>query len=376
MTGTDIPSLESIMATFADFFRDAPLAMKVLDRENRILYANQVAQELLGRSEEELREMRELELVHAADLYRFRRNFDGVAQGRANYAEVEARHRHADGHWVPILVTHMRLPQTLWPPQWVLEIGVDVSRREDLAQQVAYLQSKQLLGQMARGIAHDFNNLIGIISLKMALLEQSIEDQDEAAMRATLAETDKVLSRMARLAGSLAEFGKMQRVDTAELDVNDCVLEMEDYFDYVCPETVEVQLQLGEDVPTLDAATVQLEQVLLNLVVNARDAILEKQEKGTIQVRTAREEVREDDEREMEPGVYAVLSVRDDGVGMEAHTRDQIFEPFFTTKGESGSGVGLSTVYAIVQQGRGYIDVSSEPGEGTSVQIFLPRVGG
>ena len=370
MASTDQPTLDSITATFADFFRDSPLGMKVLNRKNEILYANQVAQDLLGRGEEELRQIKELELVHAADLYRFRGEFDSVANGATDYAEVEARHCHAEGHWVPLLTSHMRLPPTRWPQDWVLEIGVDVSKREELAQQVIFLQSKQLLGQMARGIAHDFNNLLGVISMKIELLEQRVSD--EAGVQETLAETNQVLEKMRKLSRNLAEFGSAQRIKTETLDLNERVREMKSYFEYVCPNSIRIELRLGDGVPRLNAAAVQLEQVLLNLVVNARDAIVESQGKGTIEICTALEEVGEDDERQIEPGRYVLLSVHDDGVGMSTHTREQIFEPFFTTKGTAGSGVGLSTVYAIVEQGRGYIDVKTERGEGTAVRVFLP----
>lgn len=115
MDDHEIPPLSSVTSSFSDFFQESPFGMKVLDRENHILYANAVTQASLGRSQEELRQMKELDLIHPIDLYGFRERFRGVARGQAIYAEVEARHRHADGHWVPMLVHHLRLPPSGWP---------------------------------------------------------------------------------------------------------------------------------------------------------------------------------------------------------------------------------------------------------------------
>lgn len=157
------------------------------------------------------------------------------------------------------------------------------------------------------------------------------------------------------------------------MDLNKSIEAMTEYFEYVCPPSIRLEYHLGAHIPTLQAAPVQMEQILLNLVVNARDAIREARRSGTIRIITERYELSsEDPQAKLFPGLYALICVQDDGIGMNEATRAQIFEPFFSTKPELGTGVGLSTVYAVVESGRGYIDLQSSQGAGTTFKIYLP----
>lgn len=367
----DIPPLDTVTGSFEDFFRKAPLPMKVLDGSNRVLHANAAIQQLVGFDESQLREMKQLELIHSADLYQFLAEFRAVCDGTSDQGEVEVRHYRADESLIPMLLTHIRLSTPQIEGPWILETGTDLSQQQRLKQQLVYLQSHQLLGQMARGVAHDFKNVLSVMSLALQLLSQKQGDDPEVIKL-----VDKLhqnVGRMTELSINLSELGKSQHVETSRLDVNESIEKVRGYIDYICPEQVDVAFQLGEDLPIIDASEAQLQQVLLNLVVNARDAIVEKGE-GTITVQTRTEDVSADDERNVAEGRYAVMSVHDDGVGMDDESRAAVFEPFYSTK-EEGTGVGLSTVYAIVQQGRGYIDIESEPGEGTKVCVYLPEAG-
>jgi PAS domain S-box-containing protein len=366
-----MPPLDTIAPTFADFFRSTPVAMKVLNTQNNILYANLAFQGLLARDEESLRETLERDLIHPVDLYRFRERFKKVVERATEFSEIEARHRHADGHWIPTMLNHMWLSGRDSSEDFILEVVVDLTKQRELEQPASYHQSKQLLGQMARGVAHDFNNLLTIIMMKLALIEARTGNDD--ALQKTLEETGEVLDRMRRLSDDLAHFGEVQEDDAEQLQVNDAIEAMTKYFDYIRPKSVAIDFELADGLPSLEASSVQLEQVLLNLVVNACDAIVETREPGTVTICTALEQIDEPAEDFHSPaGRYVRVSVKDDGVGMDEQTRERMFEPFFSTKGDGGTGVGLTTVYAIVQQGRGYIEVQSEPGEGTSVDIFLP----
>jgi two-component system, cell cycle sensor histidine kinase and response regulator CckA len=245
----------------------------------------------------------------------------------------------------------------------------DVTERVALDQKLRQSQKMEAIGRLAGGVAHDFNNLLTVINgySKMALGHLRSSDP----LREHLAEINKAGGRAAELTRQLLAFSRKQILQVRALDLNRIVEDMESMLGRLVGEDVELRLTLSVENPLVQADPHQLEQVLMNLTVNARDAMPEG---GLLVIETNVVEMDGSGRQapvEAPAGRYAVLRVSDTGAGMDEATRQQIFEPFFTTKGQ-GTGLGLSTVQGIVAQSAGYIQVESEPGRGTTFQIFLP----
>lgn len=238
--------------------------------------------------------------------------------------------------------------------------------------QVQQLQKMDAIGRLAGGIAHDFNNMLAAISLYCDLLE---DEQDPLALQKNVQSIRKATDRAAALTRQLLVFSRKQIVQTQIISLNPVIQQLEKMLSRLIGERLQIQLKLASDLRKVNGDPSQMEQIILNLVVNARDAIPNS---GTILVETKNVYLDEDfssTHLSVESGHYVLLSVTDDGTGMDAETQAKIFEPFFTTKPVGkGTGLGLSTVYGIVKQSRGTIWVYSELGKGTVFKIYLPIV--
>ncbi|MFO7893766.1 MAG: ATP-binding protein [Longimicrobiales bacterium] len=244
---------------------------------------------------------------------------------------------------------------------------------EQLETQLRQAQKLEVVGRLAAGIAHDFNNLLTAIRGNAELILAA--DDVGAEMGDALREISRSAERAAALTRQLLTFTHRGPVEAFPMDVNRLVKGMETLMQRLIGETIELRVELSVDTGAVLTDPNQIEQVLLNLVVNARDAMPEG---GPITVRTGTSEVGADEAGslpyDVRPGPYAVITVDDNGVGMEPETAQRIFEPFFTTKPAGvGTGLGLSTVYSIVKQARGHIRVDTAPGEGTRFHVYLPR---
>jgi PAS domain S-box-containing protein len=249
---------------------------------------------------------------------------------------------------------------------------VDVTEQKQLQSRLAQSARMEAVGQLASGVAHDFNNLLTIIKgYSSLLLEKGNEGPDAHAAL----EIQQAADRAAALTRQLLAFGRRQTLQPRILDLNTVVRGLEKMLRRVVAENVELVIDTVSGLGCVNADPVQMEQVLLNLVVNARDAMPSG---GKLTISTAPLMVRSDigsDENLLRAGSYIALSVRDTGIGMDAATRTRIFEPFFTTKElGKGTGLGLSTVYGIIKQSNGHITVDSEPGNGTTFRVSLPVV--
>jgi len=247
----------------------------------------------------------------------------------------------------------------------------DITERKSLEKQLRQTQKMEAVGQLSGGIAHDFNNLLGVIIGYSEILEQRLPPGDPLLKECL--QIKKAGQSAASLTRQLLAFSRQQILDPKVLDLNAIVLNVQKMLRRLIGEHIELRTNLDPALGCVKADQSQIEQVILNLAVNARDAMPQG---GKLLIETAKVDLDEDHARRhppQKPGAYVLLSVADTGIGMDAETQARIFEPFFTTKEiGKGTGLGLSTVYGVVRQSGGHIWVYSEPGLGTTFKIYLP----
>ncbi len=257
-------------------------------------------------------------------------------------------------------------------PRFVATVSRDMSERRALEQQLRHAQKFEAFGQLAGGIAHDFNNVIGAI-VGWAELGEEQSAGDNATLEAYFKKIHLQCDRVTALIRQLLAFARRQILEPRSLSLNQTVRDVMNLLDKVIGKDIEIKTVLAEDLWEVRADPTQIEQVLINLCINSRDAMPMG---GRIRIETRNTIFSEEACRRapgLQPGRLAELRVSDTGIGMDAITRERIFEPFFTTKGTGkGTGLGLATVYGIVKQHNGFIQVESEPGEGSTFRIFIP----
>jgi PAS domain S-box-containing protein len=249
---------------------------------------------------------------------------------------------------------------------------LDMSARKILEERLRQAGKMEAIGMLAGGIAHDFNNLLTIISGYTQLLLGSVSPVDRSSVEQVL----KASERAAELTGQLLTYSRRQEMQPKRLDVNGMVSGMSTMLRRLIGEHIELQLSLAPGLGAIHADPGQVDQVIMNLVVNARDAMANG---GKLLIETSNVAMTpEQAERQpgLKPGRYVTIAVNDTGSGMDRETVGRAFDPFFTTKERGrGTGLGLSTVSGIVKQAGGSVSLFSEPGRGTSVKVFLPMVG-
>jgi PAS domain S-box-containing protein len=280
------------------------------------------------------------------------------------------RHRRKDGSIIDVDVQSHEV--TLRGRRMRLTLANDVTERRELEQQLRQAQKMEAVGTLAGGIAHDFNNLLTTILGYSELLLDRLEAGD--AVRSDVEEIRKAGERAASLTRQLLAFSRKQVLQARAFDLNGGVANVEKMLGRLIGEDIELETRLDPALGMTVADPGQIDQVIMNLAINARDAMPEG---GKLTIETANVELDEEFIRQhvgARPGSYVMLGMSDTGIGMNEETRERVFEPFFTTKEPGkGTGLGLAMVYGIVKQSEGYIWVESELGRGTSFKIYLPR---
>ena len=349
----------------------------VVHASGRRLYNSPSYERFLGYSAEELRNTTAFEQIHPDDR-KFVREAAQEALRTGAGRKLEYRCRHKDGTWRILESTSSVLRNTKGEPNKFIIINRDVTERRQAEKaaretQVRQVQKMEAVGRLSGGIAHDFNNLLGVIICYADLMEVRVSQGDP--LHKSVQEIKKAGSRAASLTRQLLAFSRQQVLERKVLDLNAIVADVENLLRRVIGEDVELSTVLDRTLGRVMADQGQIEQVLMNLAANARDAMPKG---GKVIIETANTELDETFVRDapyVRPGLYVQLAFTDTGSGMDAETEAHIFEPFFTTKERGrGTGLGLATVYGVVKQSNGYIWVRSEIGKGTSFKICLPRV--
>jgi PAS domain S-box-containing protein len=350
---------------FRALFENAKDALLIADDAGQFVNANPAALALLGVTRGQLQAMRVSELAVGERRARDEawRHFleHGHQEGRMQVRRRDGLLRTVDfvatAHYAP--GRHL----------WVLR---DMTDRVELERELHHVQRLDSVGRLAGGIAHDFNNLLTAILGFAELLANSFAPDDPR--RTDMAEIQRAAESAAGLTRQLLAFSRKQVMQPIVFDLNEHIGTVTTLLRRLLGETIEVRSRFLAPVLNVTADPTQMEQILLNLAINSRDAMPEG---GTLDIVADRVTIAPDDAREgttLVPGVYARLTVTDTGHGMTPQTMAHIFEPFFTTKPRgSGTGLGLSTVYGIVRQSNGYIWVSSQPGAGTSFELLFPE---
>jgi len=295
--------------------------------------------------------------------YRHRGRLDGV----------EVKWRRKDSSVIAVRLNGRAVSAQEGTEELLEVFAEDITERRELEAQFRQAQKMEAVGRLAGGVAHDFNNLLMVISGYTEVLMEKAQESDPHYQG--VLSIQQAADRATTLTRQLLAFSRKQLMELKVVDVNAIVEDMERLLRPLIGEDIELATKLGPDAGRTRADAGQLEQVLMNLVVNAKDAMPDG---GRITIQTGDVVVDDSERREhtfLEPGRYVLLSVSDTGLGMNEETQSRIFEPFFTTKDKGkGTGLGLSTVYGIVKQSGGYIVTQSEVGRGTTFRIYLPRV--
>ena len=368
-------SLRAAEVRFARFFNNAPIAIAAVDRSGRLGRANAPFLRLFGalanRPQGEARP-RLAEAVGERDRNGFASALAAAVAGHAGIAPVEATLAGEGGRSVRFYISPVKDAESAGDDEAAIVYALETTEQRALEMQFTQSQKMQAVGQLAGGVAHDFNNLltaiIGFADLVLTRYRPSDPFfQDIMAIKQNA-------NRAAGLVRQLLAFSRRQTMRPERIVLNDVLAELTILLDRLLGETVELKVVHGRDLWPVMADVNQLEQVIVNLAVNARDAMPEG---GRLSIRTANVPMAESGgyaAHGIPTGDYVLIDIADTGKGMSSEVMEKIFEPFFTTKERGkGTGLGLSTVYGIVKQSGGYITVDSAPGAGTTFRVLLPR---
>ena len=356
---------------FQRFFADAPVGVALLDRDGRFSEANRALGGLFGVAPGNLIGRRLVEFLPEADARDVARRLAAVSEGSGpTVTPIEVRLTGARERSATVFVSRLDDPDEA--KGGLILHFIDNTERRNLETQFAQSQKMQAVGQLAGGVAHDFNNLLTAMIGFCDLLLLRFRPGDPSF--ADIMQIKQNANRAANLVRQLLAFSRQQTLQPRVLSITDVLEELSHLLRRLIGENIELKVVHGRDLGVVKVDQGQLEQVIINLAVNARDAMAAG---GSLTIRTSNATTTAPIRRGLEvmpPGDYVLIEVTDTGVGIPKENLERIFEPFFSTKEVgSGTGLGLSTVYGIVRQTGGFVLVESEPGHGATFQIYLPR---
>ena len=355
---------------FRSVVEDAPYGIFKANMTGKLLMVNPALGKMLGyKSQDEL-----LEIDLASGIYRHPAEHQRINElflRDQHFQDVEVEWKRKDGAFITVRCSGWPIKDESGTEMEVF--AEDVTERRMLERQLRMAQKMEAVGRLSGGIAHDFNNLLGVIIGYIQVMKRNLIPGQPSYEYAE--EIEKAGRRAAALTRQLLAFSRQQVLEPVILNLNTLVSEMEKMLPRLIGEDIQLNLILDPVIGQVKADPGQIEQVVMNLAVNARDAMPDG---GKLTIQTANAEIDAVFAREHPgsvPGQYVMLAVTDTGTGMDPEIQAQIFEPFFTTKGrDKGTGLGLATVYGVVKQSNGYIAVESEKDKGALFKIYLPRI--
>jgi PAS domain S-box-containing protein len=375
-------ALQESESRFRAIFEQAAIGMADSSLDARFIRLNQRFCEIMGYSRQELLGLTFREITHPDDLARDEQLVAQLLRGERSSFAVEKRYLRKDGRvvWADLMVSLLRSPSG--EPMHFVAVVEDITgqkqaedERRNLERQLLQAQKMESVGRLAGGVAHDFNNHLTVINGYCAMLLNEMGPGDP--QREQVEEILLAGNRAATLTQQLLAFSRKQVAEPRVISLNDVAAEAGKMLSRLIGDDIEIVTHFDPGLGAVVADPSQVNQVLMNLAINARDAMPDG---GRIVIETSNiylDEGYAAQHAGVEPGPYALLSITDTGAGMTQEVMQHIFEPFFTTKGMGvGTGLGLSTVYGIVKQAGGWIWVYSEPGKGSTFKVYLPRAGG
>jgi PAS domain S-box-containing protein len=349
----------------------APQAIVATDLEFNITMWNRAAETLFGWSASEVIGQQPPPMIPAEEEEAFHSRYDEIrATGNVKMNDITRLRK--DGTRVNLIASGGLRRDASGEPAGFVMVYTDVTRYNAIEAQLRQSQKMEAVGRLAGGVAHDFNNMLTVIASYTQLLQGEYTDTKTAE---SLGAIRDATSRAAGLTRQLLTFSRSQIVQVAPVSLNDLIVDIQPMLRRVTSADIKFTTNLDPDVALVQVDGAQFEQVIVNLAVNAMDAMPNG---GSLIVVTSN--VRLDDDfarshRDVVPGHYVMLAVTDTGIGMDGATISKIFEPFYTTKPAGrGTGLGLAIAYSVVKQAGGHIWVYSEPGQGTTFKIYLPRL--
>ncbi len=345
-----------------------PAFVAYLDGEGRLQFVNKAAEQWLNRPAATLIGMRAAEAMPDGPWPRAAQGVDPQPDGSSGQSSAE----YPDGVKRDVEFTLVPDIEAQGSVAGHFVLALDVTERRRAEEQLRHTQRLEAVGKLTGGVAHDFNNLLAVISGNLELLAEGLQDRPD--LRGMAQSAIRASDRGAALTRSLLAFARRQALLPSALDLNRLVDEMSELIRRTMPENIALKIVRATDLWPCTADAGQLQNALLNLVFNARDAMPEG---GTLMIETANAALSDEyavQQMEVKPGEYVVLAVSDTGRGMPPDVAARAFEPFFTTKGPGkGTGLGLSMVYGFAKQSNGHVSIYSAIGAGTTVRIYLPR---
>ncbi len=341
----------------------------LIDQQGIIRFQSPSTERILGHTPASMVGRRIEEYVHPDDLLKVQASIQRVMTSQAKPTPVEYRCRHRDGGWRAIQSFGKVMQAGKAGESMVVVNSRDVTESRALEEQLRQSQKMEAIGQLSGGVAHDFNNLLTVIKGHIGLLRA--RGQVSPEITGAIQQIDEAANRAANLTRQLLTFSRQQVMETAELNLTGIVMNMAKMLRRLLSENIEMELLAADQPLPIRADEGMVEQVLLNLVVNARDAMPRG---GRLEVGTASADFDGNAPHPARAGAFACLYVRDTGTGIAPEVMSRIFEPFFTTKGiGQGTGLGLATVYGVMQQHSGWVTVESTVGQGSTFRAYFPR---